>query len=82
MISLFTCLAYQDRRARCCNPLPLVTQVIGVKDERLGEQVCACIKLKDGQTSSVEEIRDFCKGQVGGILMTGVWPFTSKLNGI
>jgi fatty-acyl-CoA synthase len=56
--------------------------VIGVKDERLGEQVCACIKLKDGQTSSVEEIRDFCKGQVGGILMTGVWPFTSKLNGI
>uniref|UniRef100_A0A8C4ZF91 Medium-chain acyl-CoA ligase ACSF2, mitochondrial n=1 Tax=Gadus morhua TaxID=8049 RepID=A0A8C4ZF91_GADMO len=39
-------------------------QVIGVKDERLGEQVCACIKLKDGQTSSVEEIRDFCKGQI------------------
>ncbi|CAL8287411.1 unnamed protein product [Boreogadus saida] len=39
-------------------------QVIGVKDERLGEQVCACIKLKDGQASSVEEIRAFCKGQI------------------
>ncbi|XP_071385863.1 medium-chain acyl-CoA ligase ACSF2, mitochondrial-like [Centroberyx affinis] len=39
-------------------------QVIGVKDERLGEQVCACIKLKEGQTSSVEEIRAFCKGQI------------------
>ncbi|XP_056143446.1 medium-chain acyl-CoA ligase ACSF2, mitochondrial-like [Lampris incognitus] len=39
-------------------------QVIGVKDERLGEQVCACIKLKEGQASSAEEIRAFCKGQM------------------
>lgn len=35
-----------------------------MKDERLGEQVCACIKVKEGQTSSAEEIRAFCKGQV------------------
>ncbi|KAK5856209.1 hypothetical protein PBY51_007818 [Eleginops maclovinus] len=39
-------------------------QVVGVKDERLGEQVCACIRLKDGHTSSAEEIREFCKGQI------------------
>uniref|UniRef100_A0AAX7VCS6 Medium-chain acyl-CoA ligase ACSF2, mitochondrial n=1 Tax=Astatotilapia calliptera TaxID=8154 RepID=A0AAX7VCS6_ASTCA len=39
-------------------------QVVGVKDERLGEQVCACIKLKEGQSSSAEEIRAFCKGQI------------------
>ncbi len=39
-------------------------QVVGVKDERLGEQVCACIRLEAGQTSSAEEIRAFCKGQV------------------
>ncbi|XP_051244234.1 medium-chain acyl-CoA ligase ACSF2, mitochondrial-like [Dicentrarchus labrax] len=39
-------------------------QVVGVKDERLGEQVCACIRLKEGQTSSTEEIRAFCKGQI------------------
>uniref|UniRef100_A0A669DLI3 Medium-chain acyl-CoA ligase ACSF2, mitochondrial n=1 Tax=Oreochromis niloticus TaxID=8128 RepID=A0A669DLI3_ORENI len=39
-------------------------QVVGVKDERLGEQVCACIKLKEGQSSSAEEIRAFCKGQL------------------
>ncbi|GAA6218211.1 medium-chain acyl-CoA ligase ACSF2, mitochondrial-like [Lates japonicus] len=39
-------------------------QVVGVKDERLGEQVCACIRLKEGQTSSTEEIREFCKGQI------------------
>ncbi|KAM4597773.1 medium-chain acyl-CoA ligase ACSF2, mitochondrial-like [Polymixia lowei] len=46
------------------HPKVLEAQVIGVKDERLGEQVCACIKLKDGQTSSVEEIRAFCKDQI------------------
>ncbi|XP_035763933.1 medium-chain acyl-CoA ligase ACSF2, mitochondrial-like [Neolamprologus brichardi] len=38
--------------------------VVGVKDWRLGEQVCACIKLKEGQSSSAEEIRAFCKGQI------------------
>ncbi|CAJ1075186.1 medium-chain acyl-CoA ligase ACSF2%2C mitochondrial-like [Xyrichtys novacula] len=39
-------------------------QVVGVKDERLGEQVCACIRLKEGQSCSAEEIRAFCKGQI------------------
>uniref|UniRef100_A0A667W900 Medium-chain acyl-CoA ligase ACSF2, mitochondrial n=1 Tax=Myripristis murdjan TaxID=586833 RepID=A0A667W900_9TELE len=39
-------------------------EVIGVKDERFGEQVCACVKLKEGQTSSVDEIRAYCKGQI------------------
>ncbi|XP_060883143.1 medium-chain acyl-CoA ligase ACSF2, mitochondrial-like isoform X3 [Labrus mixtus] len=45
---------------------PKVTevQVVGVKDERLGEQVCACIRLKEGQTSTAEEIRAFCKDQI------------------
>ncbi|XP_049601035.1 medium-chain acyl-CoA ligase ACSF2, mitochondrial-like isoform X1 [Syngnathus scovelli] len=39
-------------------------QVVGVKDERLGEQVCACIRLKEGQTCTVDEIQTFCKGQI------------------
>lgn len=39
-------------------------QVVGVKDERLGEQVCACLRLRQDQTSSAEEIRSFCKGKV------------------
>ncbi|XP_045571742.1 medium-chain acyl-CoA ligase ACSF2, mitochondrial isoform X3 [Salmo salar] len=39
-------------------------QVIGVRDERMGEQVCACIRLTEGQDCSREEIRDFCKGQI------------------
>uniref|UniRef100_A0A1A7W9I6 Medium-chain acyl-CoA ligase ACSF2, mitochondrial n=2 Tax=Iconisemion striatum TaxID=60296 RepID=A0A1A7W9I6_9TELE len=39
-------------------------QVVGVEDVRMGEEVCACIKLVDGQESSPEEIRAFCKGQI------------------
>lgn len=36
--------------------------VIGLPDERLGEIAAAIIKIKDGMTSSEEEINEFCKG--------------------
>uniref|UniRef100_A0A3Q2PGL2 Medium-chain acyl-CoA ligase ACSF2, mitochondrial n=1 Tax=Fundulus heteroclitus TaxID=8078 RepID=A0A3Q2PGL2_FUNHE len=46
------------------HPKVLEVQVVGVKDERLGEQVCACVRLREGQTLTAEEIRDFCKGKI------------------
>jgi fatty-acyl-CoA synthase len=39
-------------------------QVIGVPDERFGEQLCACIKLRDGASVTTEEIQEFCQGQI------------------
>lgn len=39
-------------------------QVIGVPDERMGEELCAWIKLKAGQEATVEEIKAFCKGEI------------------
>uniref|UniRef100_A0A674AJ86 Medium-chain acyl-CoA ligase ACSF2, mitochondrial n=1 Tax=Salmo trutta TaxID=8032 RepID=A0A674AJ86_SALTR len=45
-------------------------QVIGVRDERMREQVCACIRLKEGQDCSREVIRDFCKGQISHFKIT------------
>ncbi|XP_067101405.1 medium-chain acyl-CoA ligase ACSF2, mitochondrial [Osmerus mordax] len=39
-------------------------QVVGVKDERMGEELCACIKLKEGQDCSAEEIKAYCKGKI------------------
>jgi fatty-acyl-CoA synthase len=39
-------------------------QVIGVPDEKYGEELCAWISLKDGEHSNPEEIRAFCKGQI------------------
>ncbi|ELU00234.1 hypothetical protein CAPTEDRAFT_220839 [Capitella teleta] len=39
-------------------------QVVGVPDPRLQEQVCAWIKLKEGQTATADEIKEFCKGKL------------------
>ncbi|KAJ7327733.1 hypothetical protein OS493_026611 [Desmophyllum pertusum] len=39
-------------------------QVISVPDERLGEEVCAWIKLRDGETMTAGDIKDFCKDQI------------------
>lgn len=48
-----------------CSSFPAVFQVVGVKDERMGEEICACIKLVDGADCTAEEIKAYCKGQVG-----------------
>ena len=39
-------------------------QVIGVPDEKYGEELCAWIKLAEGETADDEDIREFCKGQI------------------
>jgi fatty-acyl-CoA synthase len=39
-------------------------QVFGVPDMRMGEEVCAWIQLRDGQTATAEDIREYCKGQI------------------
>ncbi len=39
-------------------------QVIGVPDPRYGEELCAWVRLHDGETASTEEIRGFCQGQI------------------
>ncbi|KAL7860433.1 hypothetical protein AOLI_G00167820 [Acnodon oligacanthus] len=59
-------------------------QVIGVKDERLGEQVCACIKLAEGDHCTEEEIREYCKGQISHfkipyfVLFVDSYPLTAS----
>jgi len=39
-------------------------QVIGVPDPKYGEEVCAWVKLRPGETASAEEIRAYCKGKL------------------
>ena len=39
-------------------------KIIGVPDEKFGEEVCAWVQLKEGETLSVEEIRAFCKKNI------------------
>ena len=33
-------------------------------DPKYGEEICAWIKLREGETATEEEIRDFCKGRI------------------
>src|SRR3954451_18643596 len=39
-------------------------QVVGVPDQRYGEELCAWIRLHDGENATAEEIRAFCQGQI------------------
>jgi fatty-acyl-CoA synthase len=39
-------------------------QVVGVPSEKFGEEVMACIKLKEGESATEDELREFCKGRI------------------
>ena len=38
--------------------------VLGVPDEKYGEEVCAWIRLKPGEETSPDDLRDFCNGKI------------------
>jgi fatty-acyl-CoA synthase len=42
----------------------LDVQVVGVPDELYGEQILACIKVKEGETLTEEEVKEFCRGKI------------------
>jgi fatty-acyl-CoA synthase len=39
-------------------------QVFGVPDERFGEELCAWIKVRAGETLTAEQVREFCRDQI------------------
>ena len=57
-------------------------QVIGVPDARLGEEICAWVKLRPGQQLTEEELRAFCTGKIAHfkipryLRITGEFPMT------
>ncbi|WP_428683084.1 AMP-binding protein [Sphingopyxis sp.] len=38
--------------------------VVGIPDERMGEELCAWVRLKPGASADAEAIREFCRGQI------------------
>jgi fatty-acyl-CoA synthase len=42
----------------------LAVQVCGVPDTKFGEEVCAWIQLRPGTSSTEEEFREYCQGQI------------------
>ena len=39
-------------------------QVIGVPDPKYGEEICAWVKLKEGESAGEDEIRAYCRGKI------------------
>ncbi|MCL0081481.1 AMP-binding protein [Peptococcaceae bacterium] len=46
------------------NPKVQDIQVVGVPSDKYGEQVMACIQLKEGETATEEEIQSFCEQKI------------------
>ncbi len=51
-------------------------QVIGIPDPKYGEEVMAWIKLKEGERSSADEIRDYCKDNIAHFKIPKLYKFT------
>jgi fatty-acyl-CoA synthase len=53
-------------------------QVIGVPDKKYGEEVCAWIRLREGQHATEDEIRDYCRGKIATFKIPRFIRFTTE----
>jgi fatty-acyl-CoA synthase len=53
-------------------------QVVGVPDERYGEELCAWVRLREGQTVSGEELREWCRGRIASFKIPRYWRFVDE----
>jgi fatty-acyl-CoA synthase len=61
--------------------LPVVSDayVVGVPDLRYGEELCACVRLRDdARTTSSGELRALCEGRIAHFKVPRYWLFMSE----
>jgi fatty-acyl-CoA synthase len=46
------------------HPAVLDVQVVGVPDERYGEEICAWVRLRPGMQLAEESLKEFCRGRI------------------
>jgi fatty-acyl-CoA synthase len=50
-------------------------QVVGVPDPRYGEELCAWVRLREGQAATGEELREWCRGKIATFKIPRYWKF-------
>ncbi|NQV06731.1 AMP-binding protein [bacterium] len=50
-------------------------QVIGVPDDKYGEEIMAWVILKPGETADADEMREFCSGRITHFKIPRYWKF-------
>jgi fatty-acyl-CoA synthase len=50
-------------------------QVIGVPDEKYGEEIMAWVRRKEGRQVDAADLRDFCRGQIAHYKVPRYWKF-------
>jgi len=53
-------------------------QVIGVPDEKYGEEVMAWVILQPGQTTTADELTDYCRGKIAHYKVPRYWRMTDQ----
>ncbi|XP_013185304.1 medium-chain acyl-CoA ligase ACSF2, mitochondrial [Amyelois transitella] len=60
------------------HPNIIESQVVGVADERLGEELCAVMRLREGASISHEDIKRYCEGRLAKFKIPRVLKFTDE----
>jgi fatty-acyl-CoA synthase len=53
-------------------------QVIGVPDQKYGEEICVWIQFKEGETADEEEIKEYCKGRIAHYKIPRYYKFVTE----
>jgi fatty-acyl-CoA synthase len=58
------------------HPAVADVQVVGLPDERFGEEVCAWVRLRPGAALSEDELKSYCRGRIAHYKVPRYWKFT------
>ncbi len=60
------------------HPVIQDVQIIGVPDRKFGEEVMAWVRLREGRSASIEELKAFCKTNLAYFKVPHYWKFVDS----